>query len=114
MLRLMLSLLASAFMLAGGFSHDTATAQTIRQRIRMCWQSGAMNTPMMQMCSGFVVDTASFHSCMSGGPCLGEPPIGYSHIWTLPAGKDFVERECKWPGAVISTACKCGSCGRWP
>jgi hypothetical protein len=40
--------------------------------------------------------------------------IGCCHIWTLPAGKDFVERECKWSGAVISTACKCGSCGRGP
>jgi hypothetical protein len=38
----------------------------------------------------------------------------YCHIWTLPAGKGFVERECKWSGAVISTACECGSYGRGP
>jgi hypothetical protein len=40
--------------------------------------------------------------------------MGYCHIWTLPAGKGFVERECKWSGAVISTACWCGTSDRWP
>ncbi len=32
---------------------------------------------------------------------------------SLPA-RVLLNVSAKWSGAVISTACKCGSCGRWP
>lgn len=48
---------------------------TARLRIQQCWQSGAVTTELMQMCSGLHVDPPTFTNCMQGGPCFGEWPI---------------------------------------
>jgi hypothetical protein len=46
-----------------------------RERIASCYRSGAINIPMMQACSGLIVNMPDFASCMNGGPCFGEPPL---------------------------------------
>lgn len=45
----------------------------IRQVIASCWQHGAINEFMMLQCTGLNVPPPVFMSCMSGGPCFGEP-----------------------------------------
>jgi hypothetical protein len=51
------------------------SAQNPRSLIEACYRSGAINTFLMQQCSGIIVDTPSFHACMQGGPCFGAPPV---------------------------------------
>jgi hypothetical protein len=48
--------------------------------------------------------------------CVASVVFGVGTVMSgrsLPA-RVFVERECKWSGAVISTACECGACDRGP
>ena len=69
-----------------GIHSSEANAQSNRHRIGMCWQAGAINPQLMQLCSGLHVDIPTFVSCMQGGPCLGEPPIGAAGPPRLPPG----------------------------
>ena len=66
-----------------------ANAQSMRQRIAACFQSGAINPLMMQMCSGVAVSPPDFHSCMNNGPCLGEAPAFLSGLPPVPPGQPF-------------------------
>jgi hypothetical protein len=52
-----------------------AQVSTPRQRIAACYRAGAIIPPMMQVCSGLLVSTPDFVTCMNGGPCFGEGPI---------------------------------------
>lgn len=77
-----------------------------RQAIAACWKSGAANQWLMQQCSGLSVSTPEFHSCMSGGFCLGEPPV----VSVVPPGVPFcgalglpfcpMASPCGYPGTI--------------
>ena len=54
------------------FSASDARAQD-RATIIACWQHGATNMMLMQMCSGSWVPPDLLMSCLSGGPCGASP-----------------------------------------
>lgn len=105
------ALLMPLLILLSSFWTHNAEAQSPRQRILACWQAGAMNTPAMQACSGLIVDTPTFHSCMSGGPCFGEAGVGPAAFPGTPSsGAPFCgapgqlfcpqPRNCGQPGTI--------------
>ncbi|WP_165392227.1 hypothetical protein [Pseudomonas tructae] len=69
---------------------NDAAAQK-RQAIAACWSAGAFNQQMMYQCSGLNVPTPVFQSCMTGGACFDEPPLGISQPLPppLPPGAPF-------------------------
>lgn len=69
---------AVLFLVVGFIGPTQAQTFSPRQIIAQCWQLGAWNSFLMHQCTGgLFVDTATFHICMTGGPCFGEPPLGF-------------------------------------
>ncbi|MCJ2043974.1 MULTISPECIES: hypothetical protein [unclassified Methylobacterium] len=86
-----------------GMATSEAQPQSIRQRISGCYLNGAINTQLMQMCTGLVIDTATFISCSQGGPCFGEPGFQVAQ-----SGPPF----CGGPGQVACPMARaCGQPG---
>lgn len=70
----------AAVLLFGLLGAQESSAQSARDVIAGCWQRGAFNIALMQICSGRMVFPQDFDSCMRGGPCFGEPPAGGQQI----------------------------------
>lgn len=74
--RVYLALIISFAMIVAS-KPSAAEAQMVSPRVKIatCYNSGAFNPQLMQMCSGFVVNPVQLDSCMRNGPCFGSPPF---------------------------------------
>jgi hypothetical protein len=91
-----------------------ASAQ-MRTRIANCWQQGATNAVLMQMCSGTFVPYEELVSCLSGGDCFGESVIGMTEPLCGSFGLQFCPsaQQCGRPFGALTIGCQfspyCGS-----
>lgn len=91
------------------FSGKAEAQITPRQKIQQCFQSGAFDQRLMQMCTGLNVSQSTFASCMSGGPCFGEisgpfvpPSMGAPFCGVMGTPYCPVPRSC---GSAFSIPC---------